>query len=627
MMQELNRESYTYMPPKAKTCPNKRVKAHGTEGKQQTITEPYKHVKAYKQLKHINDETSDKLKQILETNCWNLNHLFSKELPEFLADMCNDGAVAWNNGIQYLDYPPNVLATEVKINEVSLKKFKEGEYKALYRDKRTKNKTETESSYAGRIEFFTKTFDDLKEFASNDDLKWVVKHNRLLVYNILNYHNREGHVVYTVNRDMKTITRVIKLLLGDDDELRFKFSVLQTAFTDLENLSDDFNKITSEREIRTFVPYENLFEICDKKEDDYFQLVNKLRKKNKHPEYKNVQQMYETNEEDGEKHTSQMFHAHQLSLALAVNIWNYPSRTENLTMYFIDDPENIEKEKNYIHVKNQEKCMMIYNDDVKCHKPVSYYLNSGALIGLNERLCSMLKYSYKTYKREAIFLGKTEWERKKKQVSSASVRKWLSEILPNKNIGVNTFRSSFVSYYFPKWNNRQRSVMAVRMRTCMTQLMRSYLKIYTDPDTLVKVKPEPTDELKKRAKQGRTEANQVVVNDVVGNADNIGNVGNASNVGNADNHGPAQLEQVQDDDENENVNNVVKNLKDKRKASFRKWYEIEDNKNKHKQRTVNAYGARYVRELNKGIIDFSKMNKETIEKYGIKIDANGKFYI
>ena len=51
------------MPPKQKVC-NKGVRAHGTEKQQQTILEPYKHVKQYKKLKIVKDAISKKLKNI-----------------------------------------------------------------------------------------------------------------------------------------------------------------------------------------------------------------------------------------------------------------------------------------------------------------------------------------------------------------------------------------------------------------------------------------------------------------------------------------------------------------------------------------------------------------------------------
>lgn len=608
------------MPPKQKVC-NKGVRAHGTEKQQQTILEPYKHVKQYKKLKIMKDAVSKKLKNVLENNCWNLQNMFEKELPDFLNDICNDGAVAWNNGVQYLDYNKK---TQVNVNKISLEKLKNGEYKALYRDKRSKgNKSTTEYSYALRIEFFTKTFDDFKKFENVDDIGWIVKNNRLLLYNILKYHNENSNTIFTINRDMKALTRVMKLLLGEEDELRYKFSVLQTAFTDLEHLSDDNNKITSEREFRTFVPYEHLFELCDKKEQEYFEKVNEFKKARNEPEYNNVQEMYEINSENGGLHSSEMFHFHQISLAIAINIWNYPSRTENFTMYFTENPDTIEKGENYVHFTNDNKCMMIYNDDKKCHKPVSYHLNSAALLGLNTRLCNMLKYSYKTYKRSSMFLQKNEWRRNKKPVSSAAIGKWLSELIPNKNIGVNTFRSSFVSYYFPKWNNRQRNVMAIRMRTSMSQIMRSYLKFYTDPDTLVKIKEEQDEELVARVAQGNSENNQYIVND--NNDNNEENDNNDDDISNeVEENANVNNIQIQ---QNADIINPVISYQERRKASFRKWYENDANKIKHRNRTKAAYGARYVRELNKGVIDFSKMNEETIKKYGIKKGDDGVFYI
>lgn len=591
------------MPPKEKTC-NKGVRVHGTEKNQQTILEPYKQKAAYKKLKLLKDNTNNKLRDILENNCWNLKDLFEKELPEFLNDICNDGAVAWNNGIQYLDY---ANFKNVKINVVSLKKFKEGEYKTLFRDKRTRgNNLETEQAYAGRIEFFTKTFNDFKKFSKNDDLKWIVKHNRLLLYNILKYHHEEGNVIYTINRDLKVMTRVMKLLLGEDDELRYKYSVLQTAFTDVENLKDDLNKISTDREFKTFVPYEQLFDICEKLERDYFAMVNLKRRKQNKDEYINLEEMYERNEEDGKTHNPQMFHKHQLLLALALNIWNFPSRTENFTMFFIEDVKDVKPGENYVHITDDDKCQMIYNDDIKCHKPISYILNSAALSGLNNRLCRLLKYSYNTYKRKSLFLQKNEWGSNQKGVSSAAVRKWISLLVPNKNIGVNTFRSSFVSYYFPKWNNRQRNVMAIRMRTSMSQIMRSYLKFYTDPDVLAQVKIEPDDELVHRVARGRSQNDRYDVDDeevVQQNNEEIRNIG---------------MNEANDVDRVNEMNENEIDYRKRRQDSFKKWYQNEANREKHKNRTKAAYGARYIRELNKGIIDFSKMTKETKDKYNIK---------
>ena len=593
------------MPPKAKTC-NKGVRVHGTEKKQQTILEPYKKINAYKKLKIIKDDLNDKIRNLFENNCWNLKEIFEKELPEFLNDICNDGDVAWNNNIQYLDY---ANFRNVKINKISLQKFKEGEYKTLYRDKRTRgNNLETESVYAGRIEFFTKTFEDLKKYNKEDDLKWIVKNNRILMYNILKYHNEEGNVIYTINRDMKVLTRVMKLLLGEEDELRYKYSVLQTAFTDVENLKDDLNRISTERENKTFVAYEELFDLCEKIEKEYYDMLNMKRREQKKYEYENIEEVYNKKEEDGRTHNAKLFHKHQLLVGLALNIWNYPSRSENFTMYYIEDEKEVKEGKNYVYINGEGRCEMIYNDDIKCHKPLRYQLNSTAMAGLNERLSVLLKYSKVTYKRKSIFLGKNEWGREEREVSSGAVRRWISQLVAKKNIGINTFRSSFVSYYFPKWNNRQRNVMAIRMRTSMSQIMRSYLKFYTTPDVLAEVKIEPEEELLERVARGRSKNERYNIEEEENNQE-IRNV-------------EIRNEEI--------INENEKDYRKRRVDSFKKWYQNEANREKHKNRTKNAYGTRYVRELNKGKIDFNKMTEETKEKYKIRRKEEGgeyKYYI
>ena len=77
------------------------------------------------------------------------------------------------------------------------------------------------------------------------------------------------------------------------------------------------------------------------------------------------------------------------------------------------------------------------------------------------------------------------------------------------NIG--TFRSSFVSYYYPKMNNLEKKLMVVRMRTSIDEINRAYLKYSSNPETLIKVKSEPTDELINRVSSGQIE-NPIMVN-------------------------------------------------------------------------------------------------------------------
>ena len=88
-------------------------------------------------------------------------------------------------------------------------------------------------------------------------------------------------------------------------------------------------------------------------------------------------------------------------------------------------------------------------------------------------------------------------------VNEDTVAGWIKDIIPNKNLKVATFCSSFVSYHYPKSNHQEKKIMAHRMRTSQFELVRAYLKFYNSPDTLAKVKLEPTQELLQKASSGQ----------------------------------------------------------------------------------------------------------------------------
>ena len=74
-----------------------------------------------------------------------------------------------------------------------------------------------------------------------------------------------------------------------------------------------------------------------------------------------------------------------------------------------------------------------------------------------------------------------------------------------------------------------------------------------------------------------------------------------------------------------------KSTQDRKKANFQKWYANPENKVKHTNRVNQVskepitYAKRYIRELNKGVLDFNRMSPITIEKYKIVQLANGKY--
>lgn len=594
------------MPPKKKQSAKPNNTRHGTQEGQQTNVEEYKNIQKYKELRVVNDSLSSKIKELYNNNSWNLQSQFN-ELQDNLNEMGNKGKISWQNNIQYLEFK-NKNSYKKSFEPLSLEAFARGDFKNKYIDKKD-NKDTTEKMYAGRVTYFIDQF--FPEYKKKDSLEWIIPNQRKLIYHLLKYHSEKHNAIPTINKDFKVLVRVIKLMLGEEHELRYKFSALQIAFTDLENMADDLNKVKSKQELKSFVPYEQLLDICDDLERQYYDGLDKLAPLRR---------------ENGRKHSNDLFNIHQLLIAFAINVWDYPSRREKYKMAFIKNEKDAQQNKNYILVPDNNNCKVILNEVVKEHKPITYTLNSPAILQLNKRLCELLKMSFKTYPRSSLFIAANGWQNQKlNPVSAPTVSIWLRKYITTKNIGIDTFRSAFVSYYFPKFNNRQRYVLKTRMRTSMDIMMRSYLKFYNSPDELAKVKIEPTDELLNVVEQGADEDDAIDVNDigdvdedgqndVVGQDDNIGEVG--------DNDANNYLPQLP----NEPVEEV--DIQEKRRDYFKKWYQNDENKEKKKQklRDPTTYATRYINELNSGKLNYDRLHPNTITKYNIKV-KDGIYYI
>jgi hypothetical protein len=93
---------------------------------------------------------------------------------------------------------------------------------------------------------------------------------------ILEYRNNKNQEVDTFSGDLKTIQRVVKLLLGEEAEMVKKISILQFDIKQLTNLREGTNKIVTENELRGFVPYENLLDVVDELEKKWVDMMEGL---------------------------------------------------------------------------------------------------------------------------------------------------------------------------------------------------------------------------------------------------------------------------------------------------------------------------------------------------------------
>lgn len=542
----------------------------------------YRDVKNYKDMKVIRDTLNDNIEELYNNNVWNLKDGF-KKLEEYNKDTNNDVKISWLEKIQYLDHSLN---PNFKFNKISLTSFKNGEYKSKYTIDKTGNSIATEKAYANRIIFFTKNLPSFNQYIDNDNIDWIVKKNRLLFYEIFKYHNDNNNSIASFNKDLKVMARCIILLIGEQNELRYKYPVLSTDLKHFERLAEDENRVQSRSEIKSFVPYEQLLDIIDKLEQDYNNELNNLSK---------------DKQNKGIHHSNILFDKHQILLALSLNILDYPSRNEKFTLSFIEDDNEVKDDGNYINIK-ERYCKLIFGSEKKKHKPLTYTLNSLPIRGLNNRLNKLLKYSYKIYPRKYLFISKLSWEKQQlDKVSPETVSSWLRELITTKNLGINGFRSAFVSYYYNNLNNYQKAILKTRMRTSKEELERNYLKNYKNPDDLIKVKIEPSNELISKVNK------QIIIDEDDNEVYEVNNE-------------PKQLKEK-----------PILNIQDRKKNNFKKYYENDVNRKKHLERvkkynnSILTVANRYVRELNKGLLEWSRIKEGTKEKFKLYVE-NNKYY-
>jgi hypothetical protein len=575
------------MPPKKRRA--------GTEGQQNSKVEKYKYIENYNLLISISDDISKNIEYLYDNNTWNLKEMFNS-LKEYYEEIdLNMKGIAWMNNIQYLDIPQN---HKIDYANISLKAFINGDYKGMHTD--TPNNTETESVYGKRIIFWTKTFSDFNQYKDSDNLDWIVKENRKIMFQILKYNNEQGNALSTIQKDFKTLTRIIKLLLGPEHELTYKYGALQIAFKDIYDMTDDDNLIRTDRELRSFVQYEQLLDILEAMEKKYKEMVLSLPVEDR---------------KNGNKHTDKIFHVHQMILALSLYVYTFPSRHENLDLEIIKNVEDAKQGKNYIIINYNGPCTIIYNQIVKTHKPHKYTLASKQLQSFNNKLNTLLRNSLKLYPRDYLFIPKDCWPCKKLvKVSHSTVSVWLKDLLEEKNINIAGLRSSFVSYWFDKWNNRQKTICAKHMRTSVEELMRAYLKKYNNPDELARIKIDPDITLLTNVNAGVNKETGLLIDDNTN--ENV--IERNTNIERA----KSIVVHIHKDERkgDDGLNRLQRYLADPEKKT--KHYE----KIKEYSRDSKNIAKRYVRELNCKKLDFEKIKESTKTKYKLNIDDNGIYY-
>ena len=186
--------------------------------------------------------------------------------------------------------------------------------------------------------------------------------------------------------------------------------------------------------------------------------------------------------------------------------------------------------------------------------------------------------SVELYPRKYLFINS-----KNEPYQEKSVQKMFYDLVPNKNLGINAFRSIYISYYFKKLNKLQLERIAAFMRTSVATMQNSYFKADDQADTSHTGTSKPDSDTNKYSPSNPVKT----------------------------------------------ITPEQKELRDKTRAAYQQSYyegrraEILE---KAKANDKAKYYLRYCRELNSGLLDIKQVKKETTEKYKIKYNEETKQY-
>lgn len=596
----------------------KTVRNHGSQAQQQTIVEEWKTPDKYALLTPMPslDPVRKRLEDIYYTNHWGLEEKFSALKEQNIELGLSQNSVSWLNGIQFLQHPSE-MSPAIK-NIIKLSDFSRGAYKDLYAN----NKEATEKKYADRIRFFTKTFTPFNQYINTDDLSWIVSNEAELMIEILEYHNSHydprkkeyvSNTIESLNKDFKTALRAIKLIVGEEAEIRFKWSSLQINLTDIEKMTDSENQLRTKNELMGFVKYEDLVQIEEALERRW----NEAR----------IQQ----------KPSSHTFQIHQLRLLIALYIYDFPSRHEKMDLSIIKSKNDAEPCKNYVIINptSNTPCEFILNAEVKQHAPITYRLLSAGSKSLlrqyNMKLDRILKESLTIYPRNSLFQKLTTSSlTQSKKPTIETVKGWLRDMLPKKNLNANNLRSAFATYWYDRMNNSDKNLMARRMRTSKEIIQTSYIKKINDPQTQINVKADPDavdQQTLSKAKKGSSKEIPVKVEETSDNDDEPA----TNNQGGSKPSTPSNPSQTisivikTSSTENGSTTKRADQMRDAMKRYYEKNKENHNKKVREYNKLPSTYQSRYLKELNTGRRD--TLSEKMQEKYKISYDENKKEWI
>ena len=467
----------------------------------------------YKILKYTENETLNKLYNEWNikidnfTNKMNISKLMNEEIIPYNKYFDENFTSSWENKLYNLHLPNNFKDFKtIKYEDIRGGKF----LKITEQANATKIAQSTENKYLSSL-LSLDTFKNLDDLTDATNLNWLIENEQLLIPDLIKQSNRSNWTLATFNDKFKAIIRYFKIMLGENHELRIKYSVLYgnldyiIKFDKGDNKSGD-GDVMYFKDLLKIVEYlENLFKSYYK---DGWVLKDKTQINN-------------------------AFKVNMEFLAVACMVWDYPSRSDKYDTVIITDPKSATEKKTYLVNDGEHLLYWIYKKDIKdIGRPyVVVPLEKNGLEGDQKRLNDAIKLSLELFPRKYLFISKNvNWKNDIPENINPSrqalVSDWVRDLTkskPNKNnietnmllrlypklvtkkLGINLFRRSFVTHYIDKMNNNQKRKMVHAMLTSFTKIDTYYKRTFDTPEEKSKVKLEYIEP--------EEDTNQIVIND------------------------------------------------------------------------------------------------------------------
>ena len=289
----------------------------------------YSNPKNYKILKYVDNPQLDELYQKWEikpnnfSSKINISKFMTEEVVPYNKYFDLNYESAWENKLYNLKVPPNF-----KYNSITYQDIQNGKYLSTNDDKSgNKISITTEKKYLSEVKTLDtfKNLDDLEQNA-NVNLDWMIKYEHLLIPDLIKQSNDSNWTLATFNGKIKSIRRYIKLMCGDNNELRIKYSVLYGNLDYILKFEIGDNQVGDDGGDLMYMK-------------DLYDIVDAL--------YDRFKIYYDDNWNLKDKNSiNEAWKSNLNFLAVASMVWDYPSRSDKFDTIIIRNKEEAIDKKN-----------------------------------------------------------------------------------------------------------------------------------------------------------------------------------------------------------------------------------------------------------------------------------------